>query len=898
MPDRQSYDEAMLFARARLKVPDLDIKQGTVEKYQAQTTRGTFAKPWGMEGGFAVVYKFRTQSGQLKALRCFRVPMDSDTQYRYEKLGPYFRSHIPDITVDFTYYEQGILVDEEIQGVKQKRIFPVIVMDWVEGMTLLEKLDGLCKRGDNVALHDIAEQWVSILQKMRFAQIAHGDLAAQNVMVRSDGRLVLVDYDGVYIPDFAHLRPVVAGQTAYQHKDLQSRPFNEYMDDFSAMVIYLSLLALQAQPTLWKKYVRPNTQAQLDGNLLFRREDLVNPDASAIFADLAQMGDRRIQELTRFLRLACNAPVQTIRLPETIIDPDIQAKQMLQRLEAAIQSDNDEEIVRLWVPPLDHYADAQRHQQRVMQAKAWHALRAALQSRSLRRVAEAYQPLLEQSGRLTHDECEMLRLACAFWQAYQQNDDKCLADVYMELQHSPYAGRLMLTPQEQQRAQQALERKEALATLRAALANKLLNPIVATYTSELEECQLLTPDELAQVKLAKAFVLADYRNDDSALVAAYDAISISPYCTMLQLTAQEQQRVERARWRVEALAVYKTAQASKRITQIASAAQELEQNGLLMALTAAERESLQLVYELVQAYQNEDDEALVTTWQHIQEAGFQAALELLPQEEQRLQLAQQRKTALTHFRLTCNRSQKAHDIVQAYSPLLDDSANLTRQERMRLDAARRFIVMWQAVVDALQANRDDDAIMAVYDEELAMQFSDFTEEQRSRLALVLLHKKMKQALAAKAYGLVLQTAQVIERQTRMPLESVDVSLARRRFIHQYEPRNLQVLLSGDMAIARWDWPNDELVQYAVLVWRSDRWPLHPQKPDPGRAYHRINRQSYQAHGYFQFSYGNQRMLYVQVYFAISDYVSYKDDFDWFYSSGKEETSRQAVVIPA
>lgn len=862
MPDRQSYDEAMLFARVRLKVPDLDIKQGTVEKYQAQTTRGAFAKPWGMEGGFAVVYKFRTQSGQLKALRCFRVPMDSDTHYRYEKLGSYFRSHIPDITVDFIYYEEGILVDEEVQGVKQKRVFPMIVMEWVEGMTLLEKLDDLCKRGDKAALCAIADQWVSVLQKMRSAQIAHGDLAAQNVMVRGDGRLVLVDYDGVYIPGFAQLRPVVAGQTAYQHKDLQARPFNEYMDDFSAMVIYLSLLALQAQPTLWNKYVRPNAQAQLDGNLLFRREDLVNPDTSAVFADLEQIGDQRIQYLTRFLKTACNAPIQTVRLPETIIDPDMQAKQMLQRLEMAIQSDNDEEIVRLWVPPLDHYSDAQRHRQRVVLAKALQTVRAALQSRSLRHIAETYQPVLEQSDRLTRDEREVLKLACTFWQAYQQDNDECLVDAYTSLQHSPYAGHLVLTPQEQQRVQQALEREEALATLRTALANKLLSPIVAAYTSELEECRLLTPDELAQVKLAKAFVLADYRNDDSALVAAYDAISTSPYFTMLQLTAQEQQRVERARWRVEALAVYKTAQANKRIGQIASAAQELEQNGLLTALTMAEREWLRQVCELVQAYHNEDDEALVTAWQNIQGTGFQTALELTPQEKQRLQLAQQRKAALRHFRLTCNRSQNAHDIVQAYSPLLDDNTNLTRQERMRLDAARRFIVMWQAVVDALQANCDDDAIMAVYDEELAMQFSDFTEEQRSRLALVLLHKKMKQALAAKAYGLVLQTAQEIERQTRMPLESLDVSLARRRFIRQYEPRNLQVLLSGDTAIARWDWPNDELVQYAILVWRSDRWPLHPQKPDPGRACHRINRQSYQAHGCFQFPSCNQRILYV------------------------------------
>ena len=131
MPERLSYDEAMLFAQARLKIADPELKQGQVEQIKIETTLGPVERPWGIEGGFAVVYKFRTRSGQHRALRCFRVPMKPDTQQRYERIGPYFHDHARDITAGFKYHDAGIMVKE--QGKSQAQAYPVIEMDWIEG---------------------------------------------------------------------------------------------------------------------------------------------------------------------------------------------------------------------------------------------------------------------------------------------------------------------------------------------------------------------------------------------------------------------------------------------------------------------------------------------------------------------------------------------------------------------------------------------------------------------------------------------------------------------------------------------------------------------------------------------------------------------------------------------
>src|SRR5439155_27145622 len=88
MPERTACDEAIRLSPTRLRIPDPDLKQGQVEMFQIHTAHHVIQRPWGIEGGFAVVYKFRTASGKLRALRCFRIPMDLDTQSRYELIGP------------------------------------------------------------------------------------------------------------------------------------------------------------------------------------------------------------------------------------------------------------------------------------------------------------------------------------------------------------------------------------------------------------------------------------------------------------------------------------------------------------------------------------------------------------------------------------------------------------------------------------------------------------------------------------------------------------------------------------------------------------------------------------------------------------------------------------------
>src|ERR1700738_3306526 len=127
-----------------------------------QTPNGPLSLPWGMQGGFATVYKFRKKSGKLVALRCFHVQVPPDIKYRYERIDHYFAVHLPSNTVGFKYHDHGILIKESGQ-LHGGKIYPIVEMDWVDGVSLFEKVDELSKKRDRAGLYKLVNQWIELL---------------------------------------------------------------------------------------------------------------------------------------------------------------------------------------------------------------------------------------------------------------------------------------------------------------------------------------------------------------------------------------------------------------------------------------------------------------------------------------------------------------------------------------------------------------------------------------------------------------------------------------------------------------------------------------------------------------------------------------------------------------
>jgi hypothetical protein len=222
-------------------------------------------------GQFAYVYKLRPGSGShVFAVRCFRGYL-GDREPRYRAINAHLQTQRPPALASFIYEPEGILVEG--------RRFPILFMEWIEGPTLDVYLDEVVTKRE-VLLH-LADEWVRLIKSLREARIAHGDLQHGNIIVER-GRLRLVDLDGMFVPELAGWLSSEVGHQHFQHPARNAELFNQDLDNFSALVVYLSLVSLAEAPSLWAEHH--------DENLLFTRADFLAPDTSALFAKIKELG--------------------------------------------------------------------------------------------------------------------------------------------------------------------------------------------------------------------------------------------------------------------------------------------------------------------------------------------------------------------------------------------------------------------------------------------------------------------------------------------------------------------------------------------------------------------------------------------------------------------------------
>ncbi|HWS88094.1 MAG TPA: Ada metal-binding domain-containing protein [Pyrinomonadaceae bacterium] len=237
-------------------------------------------------GQFAYVFKLNPgdAGGETLAVRCFRGFL-GDREERYRALDAHLNANRIASLPRFKYLSKGILV--------AGRRYPVLVMEWVEGSTLDVYLDEAVGRRE--ALLHLADEWVRLISALREANVAHGDLQHGNIIVEG-GRLRLVDLDGMYVPALSGFKASEVGHQHYQHPARDVTHFSADTDNFSALVVYLSLISLAERPELWREHH--------DENLLFARADFAAPEASALFPKVEAIGGEHAR-LAGALKAAC-----------------------------------------------------------------------------------------------------------------------------------------------------------------------------------------------------------------------------------------------------------------------------------------------------------------------------------------------------------------------------------------------------------------------------------------------------------------------------------------------------------------------------------------------------------------------------------------------------------------
>ena len=246
--------------------------------------------PEAATGRSAIVFRADVGTEDV-ALRCFTREA-REQRARYQALHAHLAGSIPPYMVDFTYRDREILVGGEL--------YPVVEMGWAEGRPLHLRVEQHLR--DPRRLELFAAIWLETVTDLQNRGMAHGDLSTDNCLA-TEHALTLIDYDGCFIPALAEADPGEGGNPNFQHPHRMGY-YALNMDAFPALVIYLSLLALAVDNSLW--------QFHNGRNLIFTAGDYQSPRETPLWRALARISNRQIAPLLTALADMCNTPIDSL----------------------------------------------------------------------------------------------------------------------------------------------------------------------------------------------------------------------------------------------------------------------------------------------------------------------------------------------------------------------------------------------------------------------------------------------------------------------------------------------------------------------------------------------------------------------------------------------------------
>lgn len=230
-------------------------------------------------GNFAVVYKMKDEHGKQYAVRCFhRAQQGRENNYKLisEELTKVSSPYLSPIK----YYEKELFVESSE--------YPVLLMDWVEGMTLDKYIHQVID--DKMALIQLAANFRNLSIWLLSQPFAHGDLKPDNVLVKKDGSLVLVDYDGMFVPAMQGQKAREIGSPDFRNPSRTEDDFNKDIDNFPIISILLSLELLIENKDYLKQY-------GAEDRLLFSEEDYRTLEECTLYKRAFSSNNEDVSEL-------------------------------------------------------------------------------------------------------------------------------------------------------------------------------------------------------------------------------------------------------------------------------------------------------------------------------------------------------------------------------------------------------------------------------------------------------------------------------------------------------------------------------------------------------------------------------------------------------------------------
>ncbi len=196
-------------------------------------------------GNFAVVFKMIDQrNNKLYAVKCFTKEQNGRAE-GYKLIADELEFVSSNYLIQVKYLEKELFVDTKQT---EETEFPVLLMDWVEGKTLDKYLHDNSE--NKFLLELLAYQFCKMASWLLSQPFAHGDLKPDNILIKNNGSIVLVDYDGMYVPAMKGDNAREQGSPGFRHLTRLKGIFDEHIDDFPIALIAMALKAFSIKPEL------------------------------------------------------------------------------------------------------------------------------------------------------------------------------------------------------------------------------------------------------------------------------------------------------------------------------------------------------------------------------------------------------------------------------------------------------------------------------------------------------------------------------------------------------------------------------------------------------------------------------------------------------------------------
>ena len=230
-------------------------------------------EPYRSSGAFAVVFKMKDeQTGKCYALKCFTEEQEGRAE-AYRQIAEELEFVDSPYITSVKYLEKELFVDSNCEDDE----FPVLLMDWIEGETMETYIAE--NYTDSYEMSMLCYRFCKMAAWLRSQSFAHGDIKPDNIIVRPDGTLTLVDYDGMFVPAMKGQKSPTIGTKDFSHPLRTIDDFDETIDDFALASIALSLKAIALDSSLLQSYGASD-------RLLFSATDYLDLSKSKIFAVL------------------------------------------------------------------------------------------------------------------------------------------------------------------------------------------------------------------------------------------------------------------------------------------------------------------------------------------------------------------------------------------------------------------------------------------------------------------------------------------------------------------------------------------------------------------------------------------------------------------------------------